>query len=166
LHIEQKDGSVEHYEFLASGEGDPRVELLKAMKKVIGDSGDVVVFNQTFEIGRLKELAEDYPEHEEWIQNVLDRIVDLAIPFKNYYYYDPSQKGRYSIKKVLPAVTGKSYDGLDINNGGDASARYYYSHIDKRLDGKEKIRKNLLKYCKLDTESMIWIIGKLKEITN
>src|SRR5690606_8901688 len=107
--------------------------------------------------------SEDFPEHKEWITAALGRIVDLATPFKAFHYYNPEQKGSYSIKKVLPAITGKSYSELEINNGGDASMLFFYSHIQPKLENKEEIRANLLKYCGLDTEGMVWIIQKLKE---
>ena len=65
---------------------------------------------------------------------------------------------------MLPALTGESYDGMDINNGGDASAQYFYSHIKHELPKIDAIRQHLLKYCCLDTEGMIWIVNKLKEL--
>jgi len=161
LHIEQENGETEHHEFLAEGNDDPRPKLLEKMKEVMGTTGDVVVFNQSFEIGRLKELAEDFPEYKEMIQNVLDRIVDLLIPFKKFHYYNPEQKGSASIKKVLPAVTERSYSELEINNGAEASMLFFYSHIKPELENKNEIRENLLKYCGLDTEGMVWIIKEL-----
>lgn len=170
LDIEQEDGSVEHHEFLAPDGNDPRQALLTQLKEEIGTQGDIIVFNQTFEIGRFKEMAEDFPEHAEWIENVLGRIVDLATPFKNFHYYNPSQHGKYSIKKVLPAITGKSYSELEINNGGDASMLFFYSHVkpdsefSQGLD-KDKIRADLIKYCGLDTEGMIWILRELKKVS-
>lgn len=164
LHIQQKDGNIEHFEYLANGKEDPRLELLSTLTEQIQGTGTVIVFNKTFEINVLKKLAEDFPEHKDWIQNVLDRIIDLAVPFQNYYYYNPKQKGKYSIKKVLPAITGKGYSDLEINNGGDASAQYFYTHIkNKDLDNSE-LRKHLLKYCCLDTEGMVWIINELNKL--
>jgi len=41
---------------------------------------------------------------------------------------------------------------------------YFYSHIKSKLDNKWEIRKNLLKYCCLDTEGMVWIVNQLKEM--
>jgi hypothetical protein len=38
----------------------------------------------------------------------------------------------------------------------------FYTHIVKDID--KDIRKDLLKYCCLDTEGMVWIVDKLKEI--
>ncbi len=166
LHIQHEDGKVEHKEFL-SEEGDPRPALLEQMKNDLDGKGDIIVFNKSFEINVMKKLAEDFPEHKDWLEQAINRIVDLADPFRAFYYYNPSQKGSYSIKKVLPAITGKKgYSELEISNGGDASMLYFYSHIKPKLDNKEEIRANLLKYCCLDTESMVWIVDKLKEITN
>lgn len=164
LHIQHEDGTVEHYEFLSEGTEDPRIELLERLENRIYGEGSVVVFNKSFEIGVLTKLAEDFPDHAPWINKVLGRIVDLAVPFQNFYYYCPSQKGSYSLKKVLPAVTGKGYENLEINNGGDASIEYFNIFIrDKVKD--EKLRENLLNYCGLDTEGMVWIVDELQKLT-
>lgn len=164
LHIQQKDGKLEHFEYLASGDEDPRIGLLKQLKKEIAGKGSIVVFNKSFEVSVLTKLAEDFPAEAEWLNQMLGRIVDLAVPFQHYHYYNPKQKGSYSLKKVLPAIAGKDYSELEINNGGDASALYFYSHIKKELKNKEEIRKNLLRYCCLDTEGMVWIVEELRKL--
>lgn len=164
LHIQHEDGKLEHFEYLASGEENPRLKLLEQLKNEIEGTGSVVVFNKSFEIGVLAKLAEDFPEHKEWIQKVLERIIDLAFPFQNFYYYCPTQKGRYSIKKVLPAITGKGYDNLEINNGGDASIMYFNSHIKNKEEVRDKLRQDLLNYCGLDTEGMVWIVDELNKL--
>ena len=164
LHIQYEDGKIEHFEYLADGKEDPRFKLLEQLKDQIEGTGSVVVFNKSFEIMVLTKLAEDFPEHAEWINKILGRIVDLATPFQGFHYYCPTQKGRYSIKKVMPAITGKGYDDLEINNGADASVQYFNSHIKEMLENKE-LREHLLKYCCLDTEGMIWIVDELKKIT-
>lgn len=163
LHIQHEDGKLEHYEYLADGNEDPRIKLLEQLKDEIQGKGSVMVFNQSFEKGVLKRLAQDFPENEEWIKDMLDRIVDLAEPFQNFHYYCPSQKGSYSIKKVMPAITSKGYDELDINNGGDASVMYFNANI-KNKEVNEKLRQDLLEYCGLDTEGMVWIINELEKL--
>jgi hypothetical protein len=168
LHIEHEDGKLEHFEYLAQGDEDPRPKLLEQLKGEIEKEGpgSVIVFNKSFETSVLTKLAENFPEHKEWIDKVLGRIIDLAVPFQNFHYYNPCQKGSYSIKKVLPAITDNSYSEMEIDNGGDASALYFYSHIKKTLDEdkRKEIRANLIKYCGLDTEAMVWIIKELKKL--
>ena len=164
LHVQDENNNIKHYDFLARGGKDPRTEMLFRLEKEIGQTGNIIAFNKSFEIGVLKKLAEDFPEYEDFIENTVNRIIDLAEPFKNYNYYNPIQKGRYSLKAVLPAITGKSYSNLEIDNGTDASMKYFYSHIKDDLKNIDEIRSNLLKYCGLDTEGMIWIIDELNKM--
>jgi len=159
LHVKDK-----HYEYLADG-GDPRLDFLKSLKEVLGDSGSIIVYNQSFEIKRLEELAEVYPEYKEWVKGVVARIVDLIVPFRKFHYYNPIQHGSAGLKSVLPAVTGKNYKDLDINSGTLASVSYFTSvYGDLSDEEKAKIRSDLLKYCKLDTEGMVWIVDELKKL--
>jgi len=122
------------------------------------------VYNQSFEIARLKELATSFPKYKKWVDDVVERIVDLLVPFRNFHYYNPLQKGSASIKRVLPALVGRDYEGLGINEGGGAIVSFYRL-MTEDLSKKEveKIRADLEEYCKLDTEGMVWIVDKLRE---
>ncbi|NQU78622.1 DUF2779 domain-containing protein [Candidatus Woesearchaeota archaeon] len=165
LHIEQEDNSIEHHEFLHNNNTDPRPAFITALKNVLGNSGTIIAFNQSFEISRLRELSETFPEYKEWYNHLLPRFIDLIVPFRNFDYHNPKQKGSNSLKAVLPAVTEKGYDNLEINNGGDASLAYLDMICgDMTPEKKEKTRKNLLKYCCLDTEGMVWIVGELRKL--
>ncbi|MCK5322372.1 MAG: DUF2779 domain-containing protein, partial [Candidatus Aenigmarchaeota archaeon] len=164
LHIQKvQGGELAHYSFLAKGKDDCRKDFVAALKKVLGKSGSVVVYNKSFEISRLRELALVFPEYDEWVEDVVLRIVDLWDPFKKFSYYSSSQKGSASIKKVLPAVTGKSYDGMDIADGMSAAAEYLMATFEG-CGNKDKIYSDLEKYCCLDTEGMVWIVDKLRSI--
>jgi hypothetical protein len=162
LHVD--DGKkVKHFEFLHDSQEDPREKILLEMKKVLGTKGSILVFYQSFEISRLTELAEAFPQHKKWIDSIIERIIDLIIPFQNFDYYNPQQKGSCSIKKVLPAITGKGYNELNINNGGLASVTYFES-VFGNIKNTEQVRKDLLEYCKLDTEGMVWIVEELRRL--
>ena len=77
----------------------------------------------------------------------------------------PSMKGSYSIKNVLPAlVPSLSYDDLEIGNGGLASETFANLHAIENLDKLDRIRKNLLEYCKRDTFAMVKILDVLRSI--
>jgi len=168
LHIVRKEGEKpEHISFLYDGGKDPRKEFMEKLKEVLEDAGDIIVYNQFFEKNIIKKLAEHMPEYKNWSEQVLGRFVDLLVPFRNFSYYNPKQQGSASIKKVLPALVGKSYDGMDIANGAMASIEYFNTHYCKSEKTKKlKVRKDLEKYCGLDTEAMIWIVDKLKEVSN
>ena len=73
-------------------------------------------------------------------------------------------KGSSSIKDVLTALLPKlSYNDLNIKDGGMASS-IYLSMVNKTFKGDEiSTKKDLIKYCWLDTFGMVKIIEKLKE---
>jgi hypothetical protein len=162
LHREEEDGSLTHKAFLADGKNDPRPALLKQLKADLTDTGDIIVYNKTFEITILKQLARDFPKEQAWLKKTIARIVDLADIFSKRFYYHPDQKGSYSIKCILPILTDMAYDG-DIDNGADASILYFYSHIDETKP-KEKMRANLKDYCRKDTLAMVKILESLRDI--
>ena len=165
LHIQEKNGEITHKEFLAEGKGDPRKEIMKALKESLGEKGHIIVYNQGFEIGRLREMAEVIPGYKAWTESIIQRITDLLVPFRKFYYYSPKQQGSASLKKVLPAITGKDYSHLEISEGETASLQYLnITHGEVTEEEKKKVRKQLLEYCCLDTEGMVWIVDELRKL--
>lgn len=160
-----KKSELEHFEFLAEPGEDPRVKFIENLLKETSGKGDVLVYNKTFEVTRLKEIARDFPQHLKEIETLIARIKDLMIPFQKKYYYAPEMKGSYSIKAVLPALVPElSYDELEINEGGLASIAYESLQTETDLMFIAEIKKQLLEYCKLDTLAMVRILEKLEEI--
>jgi hypothetical protein len=167
LHIVARPGTEpQHFSYLSDGSEDPRPEFISQLRKVIGETGSIVVYNQSFEQGRLEDLGQAFPEYRPWVGAVCSRLVDLMQPFRDFDYYHPDQKGSASLKAVLPALTGKSYDDLPINNGDDASLAYLSMTYDTMPEPeKEELRADLEEYCGLDTQGMIWIVDRLKDVT-
>lgn len=168
LHRVTTPGAApEHHAFLAAERVDPRPEFLNRQRDCIGDEGTVVVYNESFEKGVLTKLAESFPEHAAWIENVKRRFVDLLKPFQNFNYYHPEQHGSASIKSVLPVLTGRSYTDLEIKEGGQASAEYLRVTFGSVSETeRQKVRAQLERYCGLDTAAMIGIIDALEELYN
>ena len=168
LHVVETDGSEPvHHSFLAEGIEDPRPQILRELQRLLGSEGSIIAYNSGFEEGVLNELVEAFPEYMSWLGGILTRVVDLLFPFTNFHYYSASQKDTASLKKVLPAVTGRGYEEMGIGAGMDASIAYgriMYGNATE--DEIAKVRADLLKYCKLDTEGMIWVVDKLKELSD
>jgi len=166
LHVQVTPGAeTQHHWYLADGQHDPRPELLKQLQDCIGDEGSVIVYNQSFEQGVLRDLGTAFPMYREWSEAVIARLVDLIVPFRSFHYYHPRQRGSASIKNVLPAITGQGYEGLAIAEGGEASLRYLdITYGDVTQEERLRTREELLAYCGLDTEGMVRIIKRLKEI--
>ena len=162
-HIEHEDGTIEHKDFLATDKEDQREELINSMLEAFGDKGSIIVWYQSFEKSVLKELVEDFPEFEKQImKNVIPRVVDLAKPFEQFDFYDPKQKGKYSIKVILPILTDLSYKELGIQNGGEAYTKYYEMVYGDLTDEERlEIKNNLLEYCKMDTWAEVEILKRL-----
>jgi Domain of unknown function(DUF2779) len=167
LHVVKKQGEAPtHHSYLAPGKIDPRPEVLKQLKNLLGNSGSIIAYNAIFEIKCINSAVNIHPEYDEWFNQIKKRFVDLLTPFKDFNYYDPKQAGSASLKYVLPALTGKSYDGLEIMDGRMASSQYLRVTFDKTVDEKERqqVRTALEKYCGLDTEGMIYILEKLQKV--
>ena len=167
VHVVQDEQSPPaHYSYLTSGTDDPGPALLAELQKVLGDSGSIIAYNEGFEEGILRDLAEAFPEYNDWIDQVCSRLVDLLIPFRNFDYYHPAQKGSASLKAVLPAITGRGYEDLDISDGQLASITFLAAtYGDIPEEERQKVTSDLEEYCGRDTEGMIWIVDKLKELS-
>ena len=166
IHLkDKKDGELKHFEFLAEPGEDTRIKFIEGLLNDTKGKGDIVVYNKSFEITRLKELARDFPQYVDEIEKLILRIKDLMIPFQTKYYYAPEMKGSYSIKAVLPSLVPElSHDELEINEGGLASNAYEKLQTETDMMIIAETSEQLLKYCKLDTLAMVRILEKVENI--
>jgi len=165
LHVQDRPGATpRHLEFLAEGPGDPRPGLLEGLR-AIGPQGTVLAFNAGFERTVLGNLGTDFPDFGPLTADLIRRMDDLATPFKRFQAYHPSQQGKYSLKAVLPAWTGLSYEGLDIADGQAAASEFVRAMYGDEiglppLDGRDRARvlADLSAYCRLDTLAMVEVL--------
>lgn len=168
LHIQNvPDGPFEHKEFLQRTNSSPIHAIAASLRKDIGDTGSVIVWNQSFEGGRNKELAAANPELAHFLLGLNGRFFDLMKIFNNQYYVHKSFKGRNSIKKVLPVLCPHlTYETLGIKDGGAATTAWKSMVFeDLSTDQKDLIAHDLLKYCKLDTWAMVEILNCLDKLS-
>jgi hypothetical protein len=166
LHIvATPGGKSEHHSFLAEGDSDPRPLILGGLKDLLGTRGSIVAYNASFEKGRLKEASALYAEYAPWWEKTEARVVDLLVPFRSFHYYHPSQNGSASMKAVLPAITGKGYEGMAIADGGTASREYLrVTYGSAAPEERKRVRRELLEYCGLDTMGMVQIVDAIGKI--
>ena len=166
LHYIESD-ELQHKEFLAVPDKDPRRALAESLVKDIPKDVCTLAYNMGFEKGVIKNLANLYPDLSNHLMNIHDNIKDLMIPFQQKDYYTKDMDGSYSIKYVLPALFPNdpelNYKNLDlIHNGSEAMNTFaILGTMDK--NEQEEYRKALLKYCKLDTYAMVKIYYKILE---
>ncbi len=166
-YIEHEGGELKHKEFLAVSGENPLRDIAESLCENIPMGVCVTAYNKAFECSRLKELAECFPDLADHLLNIESNIKDLLTPFQKGYYYNKAMGGSFSIKSVLPALfpndPALDYHNLDqIHNGGEAM-NIFPLIKDMPLQEAEKTRKNLLKYCELDTYAMVKVWEKLKE---
>ena len=166
LHYKNsKKSKTEHFEFLADTGTDPRIKFIENLLRDTKSEGDILTYNKSFEILRLKEIAEAFPKYKKEIEERINRVKDLMIPFQKKYYYTYKMQGSYSIKYVLPALIPElSYESLEINEGGLASTAYESLYDETDLIRIAEIRNNLLIYCKMDTFAMVRLLEKLESL--
>jgi Domain of unknown function(DUF2779) len=166
LHIRRSaTARPEHHHFLAEGTADPRPAFMRQLRETLPATGSVVTYNASFENSRLKECCELLPEFKPWLRKVTPRVVDLLLPFRGFRYHHPNQNGSNSMKAVLPALTGKGYERLAIQEGGAASREFLrVTFGDVTAAERRRVRRDLEEYCALDTLGMIQIVERLKEL--
>lgn len=165
LHIMDERGEIEHREFL--GINDCRKDFILSLIRDIPSQGSIIAYNADgAEKLRLQELAIQFPEYADQLNELCTRMIDLSIPFQNGMVYDLQMRGYSSLKVLLPICdSGLTYRDLDIHDGMMAVAAW--RKLCDEPENKEEIRKNLLTYCGLDSYSMIvvyrWLIEQLRK---
>jgi predicted RecB family nuclease len=163
-HSLDSDGSLDHSDYLASGETDPRREFVESLLRTVGTEGPVLVYSG-YEQTTLHRLAGLFPDLESQIGELITRFVDLLSLVKENYYH-LGFKGSFSIKRVLPVmVPGYDYSDLAIGEGETASATFV-DIVEGRVgeDELNDVLYDLLEYCKRDTEAMVKIWQRLESI--
>jgi len=167
IHVWNGPGSeLEHKDYLADHEKDPRREVAEKLLSDIGRYGSIVVYSN-FEKNILNALRKLNPDLDREIRALIKRLVDLEAIIKGNYYNSDFQ-GRTSIKKTLPALVPEmSYEDLEIRDGTTAMATFAYIAMGK-ISGSEadEEKEKLREYCKRDTRAMVELHGRLMDISN
>ncbi len=82
LHYKKsKNIEIEHFEFLSETGNDPRVKFIEKLLHDTKSDGDILTYNKSFEVLRLKEIAEAFPKYKKEIEERISRVKDLMLPF-------------------------------------------------------------------------------------
>ncbi len=164
--VREPRAEPEHFEFLADEPKDPAPMVAESLRKHIGDTGSVIVWNARFEASRNAEIGEHLPEFADFMADINNRIYDLMMIVKKGHYVDSRFGGSASIKRVLPVMCPElSYNDLAIHEGGTASASWAtLTNAAIPVEQREQLRKDMLAYCGLDTYAMLAIYRKFLEV--
>lgn len=162
VHVEEEDGAIEHREFLVLDGTDPRRACAEALISHLPAAGAIIAYFSSFERARVKDLAEHFSDLAGELLAIADRIVDL-LPVTRNCWYHRDQRGSWSIKAVLPTISGASpYKNLAVQDGGAAQLAFAEAiAFNCTPDRRDKIAADLRRYCGLDTEAMILVLHHL-----
>lgn len=161
IHICDRLGNVTaHRDYIANPTLDCRKELALRLIADLDTKGSIITYSN-YERTMIKALYEAFPDLEQPLQALIERIVDLEKSVKCVRH--PQFAGRTSIKVVLPAlVTDLSYEGLAIANGGCAMVVFAMMAQGMMIPEEiEQKKAELLAYCKLDTLAMVRVHEQL-----
>jgi len=165
IHICDETGEVVgHREYLADPARDCRRILAENLIQDCGRQGSIVVYT-SFEKTIIRGLGVLFPDLGDDLDGLIGRLFDLCQVLRQFVYHQDFG-GSFSIKKVLPVVVPyMGYAGMAIDNGLDASAIFAYLARGKfRGREAEKVRRNLLEYCGLDTLAMVMLVQELSRM--
>jgi len=150
---------LDHAEFLDLSGAPPMRALAEALVRTLEDVGPVLMYT-SYERGVIEGLAAMFPDLATPLQAIVGRLVDLH-PVTRANYYHPDMLGSWSIKAVLPTIApDMDYAALEgIREGTEASAAYLEAiHPRTQPERRDELRRNLLRYCRHDTEAMVRLV--------
>lgn len=164
--VDAPDEEPQHFDCLLTGSGDPACELVRNLLDHIGETGSVVVWNQSFEGKCNRQLASVCPQYAYQLSALNERLFDLMLIFRDGLYVHPDFHGSASLKAVLPVLCPElSYEALSISNGEQAMLTWYDLQNGRlSLAAREEVEQALKTYCKLDTWGLVKLWEKLREI--
>lgn len=151
LHIEHEDGKeLDHVGFI--GEGDCRKAFIEHLLAHVPEKGSILVYNmEGAEKLRLVQLAQQFPQYKEALEQVWTRMVDLSLPFSTGNVYDLRMKGAYSLKTLVPLFSDYNYQDMEISYGMDAVDKWRQYEQSEDSETKAEIYQQLNEYCSMDT---------------
>ena len=164
--MESKESEVSHFEFLHTNATDPRPNMIPALLKACEGEGSIVSYFGKFETDRIMDMAKVFPEFQNELEALCQRIVD-PLPIIREHIYDKEFHGSFSLKAVAPALLGEeqSYEGMTVANGSEAQRAYEEILNPSTLDARrEELIRASLEYCKKDTQVMVDLVKWLFEL--
>ena len=163
-YVPDSRGALQAHDWLAEGPGDPRPALAERLLAVCAGARAVVTYG-SFDRDRIRDLAAALPHLTAPLEALATRVVDLLPVVRNHVYH-PDFGGRFSLKRVLPALVRElDYRGLAIAEGETASlelGRLLFHGAEMDAEERARLRADLLAYCHQDTWGLVRLLERLR----
>lgn len=157
------DAPLEHFEFLASTNQDPRPELAQKLIEAISTSGPVFAWSGKQVEGPItEELCKYYPAGSVALKQIAAscRTNDPLTLYRQWLYL-PEMRGNWGLKSVAKSILSTNpYDRLSIKNGVEAMKGYNQYLIMTPGAERTRLEADLKLYCGVDTAVMVDIWKK------
>ena len=165
LHI-LNNGEVTHKEYI--GVGDCREELLQNLMSDIPSEGKIFAYNaKGAEILRLQELGQYFTSYQTVIDDWVNRMEDLSVPFELGLLYDVRMRGMYSLKTLNKMIhPDHTYQQLKVSHGLEAVQIHRMLSKETNEDKIKDYRKVLFEYCAMDTSELLAVYNWLKDLVS
>ncbi len=158
---------IEHFEFLAPGDHDPRPETARTLVAALSRDAAPILVYSGYERRCLNDLAASSPELAPALRAIEHRLIDL-LPIVKQHTYHPDFGTSFSIKTVAPALAPDiAYDDLPGVADGMSALATFVQIATGVLSGEEaqRARVGLLAYCARDTRALIGVVRALLDLT-
>ncbi len=146
----EEDGIQKQYSFIKPIEEDNRKHFLEQILEATKPFKSILMFDKTLENGVLNQLVELFPEYQEEVNELKQKIVDLEEPIRKNYFYHPEMKGNFTLKSLAPLVNKEDgFNKLQIQSGVVAMYEYE-SLLQKNSIEQEALKQQLIDYCEMD----------------
>ena len=167
MHVMHADGRLEHKEFLADGATDPSRPFAEALLAAAEKNEYPVLVYSAYEERCLKDIAQRFPDLAPKVNDLIGRLRDLLPVVRNGVYLREFRFSN-SIKYVAPALSkGFSYEAIGSIKDGIAAANAFMAIASGAVTDSATIaanRRDLLAYCKHDTQAMVEVHGALSRL--
>jgi len=159
-----KEGKPAFINYLKPIENDSRQEFLDAVLEATESFDSVIVFDKNLEQQVLGKLQNLFPAKRDKIEILRNKLIDLAEPVQNFYFFHPKFNGNFSLKAVSEIFSEESdYTNLEITNGIIAMHKYQELLTEKNSVIVEQTKQELKDYCNIDTLTCMKFLEYLKE---
>lgn len=158
---------LEEHHFLDISGGDPRRAIAESLVQNIPYNAPVIAYNSSTESSIVGRLAKQFPDLADHLLSFT--YYDPLYVFQKGYYYVSKMGGSMSLKSVAPALypddPGMDYHNLegDIRNGMQAMNAIGKSKS-MSAEEVEKLYRDLIAYCSLDTMAVVKILKNFYDV--
>ena len=169
LHAVDHEGGLQHREFLAAGDEDPRRRFAETLISALEEVAGPVLVYSAYEQTQLRTLAFHFPDLAPALEAIVGRLRDLLPVIRSSVYF-PAFAFSNSIKSVAPALSpGFGYGDLDgVADGSAAAGAYLQIAAGAITDAADisALRTALLAYCQRDTLAMVEVHRALMQLVS